>query len=211
MRDRLVQAIMLVDDLDEARRRMGTLGLVVVAGGRHPGRGTANLIVPFGRHYLELLAVVDAREARSSAQGRPVVAALERRGVGLARWSVEPADIEATANRVGYPIEHRRRQPPDGNTIRWRSVGVDEAWDEPWRCAFMVWDDPTRHPARPAVDHPNGATGIACLDVDVVDEASALAWLGGQVPEGVTLTTGQGSGPVGLSLSTPAGPLPVEW
>ncbi len=74
---------------------MEPLGLTVLDGGRHPGRGTANLIVPFADHYLELLAVVDEAEARSSPQGRPVVAALARRGPGLARWSVETPDIES--------------------------------------------------------------------------------------------------------------------
>ena len=81
--DRLVQAISLVGDLDIARRRMEALGFAVEEGGRHPGRGTANLIVPFGDEYLELLAVVDEPEARSSPQGRPVLDALSRRGPGL--------------------------------------------------------------------------------------------------------------------------------
>ena len=90
VRDRLVQAIVLVTDLESARRRMEALGLTVLDGGRHPGRGTANLIVALRRpQYLELLAVVDEAEALSSPQGRPVVAALARRGPGLARWSVE--------------------------------------------------------------------------------------------------------------------------
>ena len=146
--DRLVQAIVLVTDLEPARRHMEGLGLTVLEGGHHPGRGTTNLIVPFGRQYLELLAVVDEAEARSSPQGRPVVQALSRLGPGLARWSVEAQDIEAAAKRVGYPVETRHHVLPDGTTISWRSVGVDAAWAEPWRCAFMTWDDPGQHPAR---------------------------------------------------------------
>ena len=91
---------------------------------------------------------MDEAEARASPQGRPVVAALSRRGPGLARWSVELHDIEATATRVGLPVEQRLRARPDGHTVRWRAVGVDAAWDDPWRCAFMAWDDPDTHPAR---------------------------------------------------------------
>jgi hypothetical protein len=139
--DRLVQAIVLVTDLGAARAQMESLGFTVLEGGRHPGRGTANLIVPFGRQYLELLAVVDEAEALESAQGRPVLAALSGRGPGLARWSVEPGDIEVASARVGRPIERRQRILPDGRAVRWRSVGVDEAWAEPWRCAFMSWVD----------------------------------------------------------------------
>jgi hypothetical protein len=214
MSDPLVQAIVLVTDLESARHRMEALGLTVLDGGRHPGRGTANLIVPLGTQYLELLAVVDEAEARSSPQGRPVVAALERRGPGLARWSVEVGDIEATAARVGLPVEERHRLLPDGTTVRWRSVGVDAAWDEPWRCAFMAWDDPRSHPARTAgAVHRNGATGFARLEVEVPDRrmvAKCKGWIGGSVPAGVTISVGAGSGPTGLFLATPGGELQIS-
>jgi hypothetical protein len=207
--DRLVQAIVLVDDLEAARRDLERSGLIVLEGGRHPGRGTANLIVPFGQQYLELLAVVDESEARSSPQGRPVMAALSARGPGLARWSVEPTDIEATAQRVGDAIERRQRFLPDGTVIRWRSVAVDRAWDDPWRCAFMAWDEPDLHPARPNLDHPNGATGFARLDVVVPEGPAPLAWLGGRVPAGVILEVGPAPGVRRLALSSPQGEIPV--
>jgi hypothetical protein len=51
--DRLVQAIVLVDDLATARASTEQLGFAVPMGGRHPGRGTGNLIVAFGEQYLE--------------------------------------------------------------------------------------------------------------------------------------------------------------
>jgi hypothetical protein len=209
MADGLVQAIILVSDLGDAGRRMEALGLTVLEGGRHPGRGTANLIVPFGRQYLELLAVVDDTEAAASAQGRPVVAALTRRGPGLARWSVQPDDIEATAVRVGHPVEHRQRVRPDGTVVTWRSVAVDAAWTEPWRCAFMVWDDPATHPARLLQAHPNGATGFARLDVTVPDVDTALEWTGGRLPAGVVLGVGPDPGPSKLCLSSPDGDIPI--
>jgi hypothetical protein len=206
----LVQAIVLVEDLHTARYRMEGLGLTVVDGGRHPGRGTANLIVPFGGQYLELLTVVDEVEALTSPQGRPVVAALSRRGPGLARWSMEAGDIESTAKRVGHPVERRRRTRPDGVTITWRSVAVDLAWDEPWRCAFMAWDDPAQHPARTTVVHPNGASGFAQLDVEVPDTLAALAWIGGNAPGDVALVAGDVPGPRGLALCSPTGPIPIN-
>ena len=210
MADRFVQAIVLVPDLESARHRMESIGLTVLEGGRHPGRGTANLIVPFGAHYLELLAVVDESQARSSPQGRPVVDALSRRGPGLARWSVETTDIEATARRVGYPVEQRRRLLVDGTEVRWRAVAVDASWHQPWRCAFMAWDDPDLHPARAdGVVHANGATGFARLDLDVPDAASLSTWLGGDVPDGVTVC-GQGDcGPTALFLASPSGEILV--
>ena len=190
---------------------MVALGLTVRDGGRHPGRGTANLIVPFGRQYLELLAIVDVAQARSSPQGRPVIDALSARGPGLARWSVEPADIAAAAQRVGHPIERRQRVLPDGRAVTWRSVAVDAAWSEPWRCAFMAWDSVDLHPARAPAAHRNGATGFARLDVVVPDMAMALDWLGGPAPPGVVMQTGPQSGPIRLWLSSPSGDIPIVW
>ncbi len=205
----MVQAIVLVDDLDAAGRRLESMGLTVSDGGRHPGRGTANRIVAFAGQYLELLAVVDEAEAAASPQGRPVMAAWARHGPGLARWSLEPRDIEATAHRVGHPVESRHRLLPDGTTIRWRCVGVDAAWDEPWRCAFLVWDDPRHHPGRPGTVHPNGATGFARLEVVVPDRAPLLAWLGGGVPEELAISVGTDPGPRALFLASPEGEIPI--
>jgi hypothetical protein len=209
MEDRFVQAIVLVTDLKQSRLAMESLGLTVLDGGRHPGRGTANLIVPFGAQYLELLAIVDRDEALASPQGRPVVAALSARGPGLARWSVEPADIEATAIRVGHPIERRQRLLPDGTAVRWRSVAVDTAWAEPWRCAFMVWDNPDTHPARALAVHRNGATGFARLGVTAPDMGGTLDWLGGRIPAGVDVEVGAPSGVTRLLLTSPSGEIPV--
>ena len=45
-------------------------GLASIEGGRHPGWGTANRIVPLGEAYLELVAVVDEAEAAQSPFGR---------------------------------------------------------------------------------------------------------------------------------------------
>jgi hypothetical protein len=191
---------------------MDAIGLTVLEGGTHPGRGTANLIVPFGGQYLELLAVVDDSEARSSPQGRPVVAALSKRGPGLARWSVEvgPDDVNATAARLGLPVEHRHRLLPDGTAVHWRSIGVDAAWHEPWRCAFMVWDEPHLHPARAnGVFHANGATGFARLELDVPDAALLSMWLGADPPDGVNVCVGEGAGPSALFLASPSGEIRV--
>lgn len=200
---------MLVDDLQAARRHFEGLGFAVSDGGRHPGRGTANLIVPLGRQYLELLAIVDGAEALGSPQGRPVAAAFSRRGPGLARWSVEASDIRSISERLGYPVEQRQRVRPDGRTITWQSVGVDESWAEPWRCAFMAWDDPALHPARTAVTHANGASGFAQLEVVVPDADAAVAWLGGPPPPGLGLQKGTDAGPRALTIATPSGPIAV--
>jgi hypothetical protein len=135
--------------------------------------------------------------------------ALSERGPGLNRWSVEPVDIDTTAARVGDRVERRQRTLPDGTAVLWRSVAVDRAWAEPWRCAFMAWDSPDMHPGDTPVVHPNGATGFARLHVEVPDMRSALAWLGGRLPPGVVMSPGPRPGVRSLRLSSPAGEILV--
>ena len=40
--------------------------------------------------------------------------------------------------------------------------------------------------------------------------AALTAWMGGPVPEGVTISVGAGSGPTGLFLATPGGELQIS-
>jgi hypothetical protein len=209
MTDHLVQVIVLVSDLGRARRDFESRGFAVADGGGHPGRGTGNLIVAFGTQYLELLAVIDPDEAKSSAFGRPVVDALASRGPGLARWSLESSGIDAVGVRLGLPVERRERVRPDGKTITWRSVAVDDAWREPWRCSYMAWEDAELHPARLIEPHPNGATGFASLEVGVPRRSDAVDWMGGHLPAGVMLRPGAAAGPSALTVATPDGPMAI--
>ena len=209
MQDRLVQAIVLVPDLRDGRRRLEALGFAVLDGGRHPGRGTANLIVPFGRQYLELLAVVDEPEARSSPQGRPVVAALSARGPGLARWSVEPVDLEATAARVGDPVERRERTGPTPRP----SGGVRWPWTAPG-------PSPGAAPSWPGtVPTCTRATVPSSTRTERPVSPGSTWWCrtwgrpwrgcGGRVPSGVVVEPGDHPGVRSLRISSPSGEILV--
>ncbi len=65
-------------------------GLASVEGGRHPGWGTANWIVPLGDSNLELVAVVDQVEAAESVFGRWSGAVPSRPEVPKKRKAVQP-------------------------------------------------------------------------------------------------------------------------
>lgn len=195
MSDRFVQVILLTEDLEAEGGRLREAGFAVEPGGRHPGRGTENLIVPFDRQYLEILAVVDPAEAGASPAGRPVLDALRRRGPGLARWSVEPASIDATSTRLGLAISRRERERPDGQVVRWQAVAVDEAWEQPWRAAYMAWDDAALHPGARRAPHPNGASGLGTLEVQAPDPDEARRWVGGAEPDGVRIGPAVDGGP----------------
>jgi hypothetical protein len=165
------------------------------------------MIVPLGDQYLELLAVVDEQEAAASPMGRPVLEALASRGEGLARWSMQASDLNGIACRVGLEVQHRHRTLPSGEIVRWRSVGVDEAWSQPWRCAFMAWEDQARHPGRMPHRHRCQADGIAWIEVGVPDRFELADWLGEAVPADVKPLTQATLGPTRMALRTASGEL----
>ena len=171
-------------DLDAAAAAAEGLGLPVAAGGRHPGWGTANRIVPLGAAYLELVAVVDAAEAATSGFGSWVAAAPP----GPMGWAVRPGDLEPTARRLGLAVVPGSRRAADGRTLRWRTAGVEHAATEPCLPFFIAWEPGTPFPGA-------GGAGIEVERIGVRGDAGRLAeWLGG----------------AGLPLSVRPGPAAIE-
>ncbi|HZU21057.1 MAG TPA: VOC family protein [Gaiellaceae bacterium] len=155
-----------------AEELLAVHGLASVEGGRHPGWGTANRIVPLGDTYLELIAVVDADEAAGSAFGRWVAAAR-----GPFAWAVRTDDLDAFAERHGLDVGGGSRTRPDGSTLRWRLAGVERAAADPLLPFVIEWAPGTEHPGRTAVDHPACRVGLA--GVRLQGEAARLEeWLG---------------------------------
>ena len=154
----------------DAPRFPSAYGLDATPGGRHPGWGTENWIIPLGDSYLELIAVVDESEARGNDFGRRILEAGEGDLIG---WAVRPDDIDATAARLGLRVGEGSRTRPAGERIEWRMAGLEEAMERPWLPFFIEWRDPAAFPGATPVSsaHVTGLE-IACD----VDELSA--WLG---------------------------------
>jgi len=114
-------------------------GLVSVEGGRHPGWGP-----PTGTSYLELVAVVDEREAAQSTFGRWVSDRASRAGRPIG-WSVRPENLDETAGRLGLTPQVGSRVKPDG-FVRWRTAGVDDAAKEPPLPFFIEWASGSTYP-----------------------------------------------------------------
>jgi Glyoxalase-like domain len=137
-----------VIDLEEGARRLRErYGLQAVAGGRHSNMGTANMIVPLGRQYLELIAVADPLEASTSRLGRAVRRALAE-GRTLMAWALRTADLDALRAKLlaaGWdlpPISEGSRRRPDGQVLRWRTQDISTG-DEATALPFAIeWDVP---------------------------------------------------------------------
>ena len=167
-------------------------GLASVEGGRHPGWGTANRIVPLGDTYLVLVAVVDPETAARSAFGRWIADAIPDRPLG---WAVRTDSVETVGRRLGEPVVPGSRAQPGGALITWRSAGLDAAVREPGLPFFIQWGDGVPLPGARAIDHPGGPTRLKLLSV-AADPQRLSDWLGAHdLPIAVT-------GPSGTSAIT---------
>src|ERR1700716_1918225 len=89
-----------VADLEAGARSLRERhGLQAIPGGRHPKVGTANMIVPLGRQYLELIAIADPQEAAASRLGRRLAHALKE-GQTFVAWALRTQNLEGVAGKL---------------------------------------------------------------------------------------------------------------
>jgi hypothetical protein len=186
----------------DADRLAGLLGAAAVAGGRHPGWGTRNALIPLaGRAYLEVVEVVERPVALGTAFGC-AVAARSDGGGGWVGWVVALDDVAELAGRLGRDVAPGNRRRPDGAELRWRTLGVDVLATDPELPFLISWDIADGlHPAA-------GADAATCPRLDSLaltgDPDRLHAWIGADAATafaGITvIVTPAGSGrPAGLS------------
>jgi len=156
-------------------------GLRCAPGGSHRRWGTANLIVPIGSQYLELVAVEDAQLARTSLLGRAVLAAADRDRLTPIGLCLATADLAAVATRLGQQLEGGSRALADGTEIRWTSVGMAQAFGTARLPFFISWENPAQHPSTAPSDHRISPRGIAEVEVGG-PEPALLSHLSEAVP-----------------------------
>lgn len=164
-----------VADLDAAADRfLDEYGLASVVGGRHPGHGTANRIIPLGDTYIELIAVVDEQEAAGSPLGAKVLAAGEQ-WIGLAMRAERLGDHVAADEE----LVAMSRTRPDGIELTWRIAHFDRfvRGDGPF---LIQWDVPPHlFPGATPVSHRVQPTGIEHVEVDSSGIVSVTIGLAG--------------------------------
>jgi hypothetical protein len=217
---RLDHLVILVRDLERAIEDYGCLGFTVTPGGEHADGLTRNALVPLrDGAYLELVAFVDPESDRDNVWGwRGFLP-----GEGLIDYCAASEDLRGEVERLrglGFGVEDLGaggRRLPDGEEIRWRSAGVRQ---EGRVLPFLIEDVTPRErrvPGGPAADHPNGATGVARLEISTPDPGGARGDLAAlvAVPSGTLKLgscevviaqqgEGQRSGPASVVLSTDA-------
>ena len=168
--------IAVADLADAAREIEARYGLASVEGGRHPGWGTANRIVPLGETYLELIAVIDEAEAAQSPFGSWVARAHPAPARPLG-WAVRTPRIDDVARRLGLVVSASSRATENGQLLRWRVAGIEQVAADPSLPILVEWGHGTPHPGQALISHPAGPMKITRLWLD--GDADRLdAWLG---------------------------------
>ncbi len=207
-----------VTDLVAAAERFDhDYGLTAVDGGRHPGLGTANMIIPLGRTYIELIAVVDAAEAAEFPRSRRVAEAAAL-SLPFATWAARTADLDGLraalfAKGFELPAIHPgARTRPDGVTLRWRTQELTSD-REPSVLPFVIeWQVPTgMHPGAAAVTHPAHAGDILAARFTAPDPAAAESRLRELVGDSLDLEVVAGARPqlVAIKVSSPSGAITI--
>jgi hypothetical protein len=192
-------------------------GLSATAGGRHPGRGTANMIVPLGDHYLELIAVVDGAEAESVPTSLRVSRSLDE-GRTFAAWAVRCDDLDAVRSRLLDaawelpPVTAGMRRRPDGVELRWRMQElVAEAAFSPLPFVIEWVVGPGDYPGAAEGPNPKGGSRVSAVRLAArepgADEEGLKFLIGGDVDWSIE------PGPPGvweISLATERGPVTVR-
>ena len=199
-----------VRDLDKAEAQFeDRYGLTAIDGGRHPGWGTANRLVPLGVAYLELVTVVDQDEASNSEFGRWVSMMLE--GKSRFGWAVRTDDLDRTASRLGLEVAHGSRRSQGGEMLHWRIAGVAQAARDSSFPFFIQWGASTPLPGAATVVHRAGAVALRELTIEGHEER-LQDWVGTRsLPIRVTPGT---QGPVNFTVGTSTNTIvvsPDDW
>ncbi len=167
-------AIIAVADLDVATADFQALGFNAFYGGQHADGKTHNALIVFADGgYLELLAPVNV-DFLNTMETVDLTSFLDfvAKGDGWAGYALLADDLEAAAAgmrdrgiAIGRPAANSR-QRPDGETLAWRTVAVDNS-----RTPFFISDETDRVLRVPddtdKFTQPNGVIGVAGLVVAV--------------------------------------------
>lgn len=165
--------LLAVADLEAGAERLAKdYGLKTVGGGRHPGIGTANRIIPLGQQYLELIAVADPAEAATSRLGRRVTKAVKE-GRTFVDWALRTDNLEELQKRLGEagwdlpPAWSGSRPRPDGSVLRWRTQELDSRLDATVIPFVIEWDIPAgAHPGEQGAQHALSKVVLGARDPD---------------------------------------------
>lgn len=145
-------------------------GFTVTPGGEHAGGETHNALIAFAdRSYLELVAFHDLGAPLNHRWWK-----LAADGGGLANFALLSDDLAADSVALADLVESSPKDGgrirPDGVELKWRTAQLKAP------LPFVIEDVTARElrvPGGAAIEHANGARGIASVVVGAVDLGDA--------------------------------------
>ena len=175
--------LIAVPDLQQTAETFNGLGFTVTPEGLHPGRGSRNRLVVFGREYLELISITDP----TLPLFRPNMAEFLSSREGLFIFSIGTTNIQdefMKSKSRGLDIQEPlcgARHSSDGDMeYSWQQCEIAPL-ELPGTQTFLIQHDHAikqryKVPPNPWV-HQNGAFGIYNLTLAVTDsEKAANRW-----------------------------------
>ncbi|WP_225772219.1 VOC family protein [Inquilinus sp. Marseille-Q2685] len=191
----LDHVVIAVRDLERTVADYQALGFTVVPGGEHTHGASRNALIVFADGaYVELIAF---RRPNPEFRWWRV---LSEAGDGLVDFALLPGDIAAdvaAAKARGLELEGPTdggRLRPDGQRLEWRTARAATS-DLPFLCGDVT-PRQLRVPEGDVRRHPNGALGIAGIEIAVADAGVSArrygALLGTAVDPGAPVALGDG-------------------
>lgn len=137
-------------ELADTVQRLGALlGSTFVDGGKHPGFGTRNFILPAANGmYVEVVTTLDHPSTEQSVFAQAVKHRYEEGG-GWLSWVISVDDISEIEKNLGREAVSGHRRRPDGFDLQWKQIGVKDVLTNPELPFFIQWlTDEAEHPSR---------------------------------------------------------------
>ena len=135
------------DQISDTVQRLGAkLGTTFVDGGMHPRFGTRNFTAPLQNgHYIEVVCPLDHPATEKTPFGRAVKERAEEGG-GWLTWVLSVDDVAKIESRLGRPAVEGSRTKPDGETLRWKQIGILATLEDRQLPFFVEWVE-NHHPS----------------------------------------------------------------
>lgn len=137
-------------ELADTVQRLGALlGSTFVDGGKHPGFGTRNFILPVANGmYVEVVTTLDHPSTEQSVFAQAVKRRYEEGG-GWLSWVISVDDISTIEKNLGRSAASGHRRRPDGFDLQWKQIGVKDVLTNPELPFFIQWlTSSSEHPSR---------------------------------------------------------------
>ena len=128
------------DQISDTVQRLGAkLGTTFVDGGMHPRFGTRNFTAPLQNgHYIEVVCPLDHPATENTPFGRAVKERAEEGG-GWLTWVLSVDDVSAVEKRLGRSAVDGSRTKPDGQTLKWKQIGILSTLEDRQLPFFVEW------------------------------------------------------------------------